>query len=223
MTIELNPQQVLFLMQLSFEADGMFLKDMPKFETKLRDALVQFGLIEVSKCKPDLKGRAIQFARLTEAGWSCVASQLETPLPRPNKAANEVLRRLLRQVKSRIDQGAFSYADFVRVMPHVPPVERSRETTPEKPIEISRRIIDACRELTDGVYNTRIRLSDLRHQLADVPRPELDEALKELERERAAALMPLDDPREIQPADEEAAMTNSIGEPRHILYLSQPK
>ena len=75
----------------------------------------------------------------------------------------------------------------------------------------------------DGVYGQRVRLADLRAHLADVPRPDLDSVLQELERSQAAALYPLDDPREIRPEDEEAALPNSSGADRHVLYLSRPR
>ncbi|HTN77230.1 MAG TPA: hypothetical protein VL096_18355, partial [Pirellulaceae bacterium] len=63
----------------------------------------------------------------------------------------------------------------------------------------------------------------IRSRLSDLPRQEIDLALTALERDEAAAIMPLDDPREILPADEQAALPNSLGNARHILYLSRPK
>jgi len=90
--------------------------------------------------------------------------------------------------------------------------------------DLKRRLYKACFQITgDGVYGARIRLADLRSRLADVPRPELDNALRDLERTEAASIMPLDDPREILPVDEEAALANSQGKERHILYLSNPR
>ncbi|WP_397569176.1 hypothetical protein [Schlesneria sp. T3-172] len=102
------------------------------------------------------------------------------------------------------------------------------EVSSEEPGELSdglkRRLYDACFQIAgDGVYGVRIRLADLRSRLADVPRPELDNALRELEQSEAASIMPLDDPREIRTADEEAALSNSQGKDRHILYLSNPR
>ena len=90
--------------------------------------------------------------------------------------------------------------------------------------DLKKRLYNACFQITgDGVYGARIRLADLRSRLADVPRPELDNALRDLERTEAASIMPLDDPREILPVDEEAALANSQGKYRHILYLSNPR
>ena len=90
--------------------------------------------------------------------------------------------------------------------------------------DLKKRLYNACFQITgDGVYGARIRLADLRSRLADVPRPELDNALRDLERTEAASIMPLDDPREILPVDEEAALANSQGKDRHILYLSNPR
>lgn len=89
--------------------------------------------------------------------------------------------------------------------------------------DIKRRLYNACVQIAgDGIYGTRIRLADLRSKLPDVPRQELDRALRDLEQTEAAAIMPLDDPREIRPDDEDAALSNSQGKNRHILYLSNP-
>jgi hypothetical protein len=66
-------------------------------------------------------------------------------------------------------------------------------------------------------------LSDLRSQLADVPRHDVDRALKELERTKAAVLNKLDDPREIRPDDEAAAIEIPGGLKRHVFYLARPR
>jgi hypothetical protein len=89
---------------------------------------------------------------------------------------------------------------------------------------LKNRVYDACFHLSgDQLYGVRIRLADLRSELSDIPRPELDRALQDLERSEEASLMPLDDPREIRPVDKEASLANSHGTHRHILYLSRPR
>src|SRR5436305_3964087 len=83
--------------------------------------------------------------------------------------------------------------------------------------DVKRRLYRACLQLSgDGVYGTRIRLADLRSELADVPRQEVDRALLELEQTDAASLMPIDDPQQILTDDEEAALSSSNGMDRHV-------
>ena len=48
---------------------------------------------------------------------------------------------------------------------------------------------------------------------------DIDAALLAMERDGAAVLYPLDNPREVRPEDAEAAIRNSFGIPRHIVYL----
>ncbi len=231
MTLQLNPQQALFLLRLSFEEDGARPSAIYKdFAASDRKQLAEAGLVVVGK---DPTNKRAQFATLTEAGYQWVADHLDSPLSKSN-VAHVVLAKLLTGVQSQIVVGKFSFADLVRgsagrgdsnnqnVAAEVPSIETSARR-PEPNGDITRRILAACQELSgDGVYNVRIRLADLRSQLSDLDRADVDQALAELEREQAAAIMPLDDPREILPADEEAAFPNSIGRNRHILYLSRP-
>ena len=54
-------------------------------------------------------------------------------------------------------------------------------------------------------------LADLRSELADVPRSQLDAELLAMERNHSVVLDPLDDPQERRPDDEAAALNNSFG------------
>jgi len=42
-----------------------------------------------------------------------------------------------------------------------------------------------------------------------------------MERQRTVVLYPLDDPQEIGPADRAAALENSAGLPRHVMYIER--
>jgi N12 class adenine-specific DNA methylase/adenine-specific DNA methylase len=68
----------------------------------------------------------------------------------------------------------------------------------------------------------RVYLNDLRAQFPDVPRADLDQALRNLESEQSIVLYPLDNPQEITQGRHEAALPNSVGKDRHIIY-SQPR
>lgn len=222
-----SPQQLLFLWCVVTEPPGTPLKDLP-FNLKsadLRKQLEHCGWINVEKVARSSRSKPM-VATLTEEGWYGLEQNLTAPIAKGTATAN-VLQKVLTGIHRHIKQGRLALADVVTEQhpPHTQAELPSKEpASATDPNELRRRLFDACRSLTDdGVYGVRIRLADLRSQLADVPRLELDRALKDLERSEAAALYPFDDPREIRPDDEAAALQNSSGSKRHILYLSRPR
>jgi hypothetical protein len=103
-------------------------------------------------------------------------------------------------------------AEFVRPAP--------RLTTPPEPVRLVERIRTAYFQVTGQAVNRRARLSDIRSALADIPRADQDQALREMMRAGGAGLLPLDDPTEITDAEHEAALM--VGDqPRHILWLDR--
>lgn len=232
METSISPKQTLFLWRLLVEPEGAFLQEVknPSLSATERNQLVSGGLIEVEKRKPKSKSRPCNYAFVTEKGWNWIESHLDAPLPKQGNGGLAVLGRLLQQLKLPIEAGEVSLAGLLAPREPTPvaetPVAETTLSTEAPPVadEFKRRLYAACAQLVgDGVYGQRVRLADLRAQLADVPRPDLDCVLQELERSQAAALYPLNDPREIRPEDEEAALPNSSGADRHVLYLSHPR
>ena len=143
-------------------------------------------------------------------------------------AALKLLHAVLSGISRNIQQGRIALSDIINDSIDLRVEANTRPTPPpSSPAEtetLKRRVYAACRQLVgDGIYGVRIRLADLRSQLRDVPRFELDRTLKDLELAETAALYPLDDPREIRAEDEDAALSTSTGAKRHILYLSRPR
>ena len=222
--VGIGPKQTLFLWHLLVEPDGVFLDKTfkPDLKPAERNQLVADGLIVVEKKRKDKpKSRPSNYAILTEKGWHWAETHLDAKLPKQGNAALRVLEKLLARLKPRIEAGELTLAAILAPEPNAAPESASRPAATD---DVRSRVRNACLHLSgDGRYGVRIRLSDLRARLANVPRQELDQALMDLERSEEAALYPLDDPREIVPADEEAALPNSSGNPRHILYLSSPR
>jgi hypothetical protein len=76
----------------------------------------------------------------------------------------------------------------------------------------------AINDAAGGRDAVRVRLADLRKRLPGVPSDELEAAIRNLSRRGELTLYPLDDPRQIGPADEAAAIHSGSGVPQHILY-----
>ncbi len=80
------------------------------------------------------------------------------------------------------------------------------------------RIERACLKLTQGVRQTRVLLRDLRADLSDVAREDLDGALVELQRQKKLVLYREDNSAALRAEDHQAALF--VGnEPRHLVLL----
>ena len=73
--------------------------------------------------------------------------------------------------------------------------------------------------LSKGQTNVRVRIADLRHLLASIPRLKLDQALLDMASSGKASLYRLDNPAEIHAEDRDAVLLTPSGEERHVVYL----
>jgi hypothetical protein len=192
-----TPLQTLFLWALICRGGEALQKDLkPTLEKSDRAALVRLGLL----------------LELTDRGWAWAAANTAARLPTTGTAALPVLADLLARLGGFLAARDVPLAEFVRPAP--------RLTTPPEPVRLVERIRTAYFQVTGQAVNRRARLSDIRSALADIPRADQDQALREMMRAGGAGLLPLDDPTEITDAEHEAALM--VGDqPRHILWLDR--
>ena len=211
-----TPIQTLILWRLLASGGGEYRKRIkPALEAKDRKALEAAGLVQVENRKEPNAGKgahAILYVSLSEQGWAWAAMNLDAEVSTRLTAAGPILRDILRRLKVHLDRKGIALADFICCPP-------ARE--PETRGDLSQQIRDAYCRTSGGRWNVRVRLADLRGALPGVPREEFDGALLALETAGALVLYPLDDPQEIRPGDEAAALPNSLGIRRHILYIER--
>ncbi|NLY00347.1 MAG: MarR family transcriptional regulator [Rhodopirellula sp.] len=210
-----SPIQVLFLWRLLASDGSEFWKRMkPPITAQQRKALEAAGLIAVEKRKEsDRKGATpAMYLSLTEAGWDWAANHLDAEISKKSPAASFVLQDMLGKLKDHLATTGISLADFI-----CPPSRNQDVASPDTP----QRVREGYSQASGGRWNVRVRLVDLRAVLADVPRDRLDAALLALERDGGLVLYPLDDPREIRPEDEAAAVVNTLGIRRHIVCIER--
>ena len=217
MTYQPSPLQTLFLWRLLCSEGGEFCRRMrPELPAPEKRSLVAAGLIELESRRDAANGRAArpaQYAVLTELGWEWASRHLDAEISMRSHAAAGVLLAIMRKLKTHLARQRISLAEFICSQP-------SGTCAVGQPDLIS-RMRAAYREAAGGRWNVRVRLADLRRMLPDVPRQQLDAALLALEREPGTVLYSLDDPQEIRPEDESAALGNSAGTPRHIVYIEE--
>jgi hypothetical protein len=96
--------------------------------------------------------------------------------------------------------------------------EREREKEQEQEHWLEEEIRRGALRIAGGP-DRRVRLTDLRREVGEVGRQELDRALRDMSSRGRIALFPLDDPMEIRPQDQRDALDLS-GVPQHVLYVS---
>ncbi len=227
MTMKLEPLQTLFLWRLLASGGGEFLKvAKPELKpAKVRRQLKDAGLIDEQPKKqfPDRKGaRASTYVSLSEQGWNWAANNLDAKMSTSSPAAGPILHAILTKLKFHLQRQNVGLVDFITASEQgdqtggIP--EGGVDTNHARP-ELAQRVRAAYAELADGRADARVRLADLRQAMADVDRTPLDGAILAMEREQAAVLYPFDNPLEIRPEDETAALPNRVGRPRHVIYM----
>jgi hypothetical protein len=203
MSEELKESAKVLLLELVFSGREV-MQSKSGLDKAMRERLERQGLIALEK-----RGRAI-FLTATDRTWKWVEENLEFPLVRsqPRRALAAVLSRL----REFLAAEGLSLSGFVR--PKAPAQEA--EANEGGPLEA--RLRRAYLARTGGALHTRVRLAELRAALPDIDREALDSEILSLQQNERAALFPLDNPREIGPEDERAAIALS-GVPQHIIYL----
>jgi hypothetical protein len=245
----LRPIQVLFLWRL-LVTDGEFwdARQPSSIKASDRKSLEAMGLIEDQprKASNRKRARAKMFMVLTEQGWEWAATNLDAKISTGSTAAGPILQSVMAMLKEHLDRCGTGLADFVQP---VGPSDNEHEVTSgpaassitaDVPVStpatqpdlenasheadrgsIDQQVLSAYEAVTKGEYGVRVYLAALRSKLNGTPAEQLDDELLRMELAGRVTLYPLDNPQEIRPEDRQAALNNSVGEPRHILYTNE--
>ncbi len=229
MTFEPNSRQALYLLKL-LAFDEIQLGVIPPLRNKQeRDQLKEHGLIEISSIKKKLptSKTPVKFVLLSEKGWAWIARNLGAELSK-SQVGSMILSKLLSKLKLFLDQNRdialvnlFSNVELHPVELNEAAPGSSSESAPGRSAEDNeKRIEEAYLKASGGKWNVRVRLADLRKAVSPMSREELDTALFTLEEKQRLVLYPLNDPSEIRPEDELAAI-DVLGQTRHIIYMEE--
>nr|WP_206755127.1 hypothetical protein [Leptolyngbya sp. FACHB-711] len=179
----------------------------PNLTPSEREKLAGGGYLEIEK-----RGVSSHII-LTDKVWECALNDLVVEGTR-SPHASTVLQHLLKKLKEYLESHDISLAEFLRSQNGA--IAEVNITI--APPNLKEKVREAYLEISGGSYNVRVRLSELRTHLGDLPRTEIDKTLGEMELAGQLSLMPLDDPQEIHSEDEKAAIDMG-GPKRHILYM----
>jgi hypothetical protein len=192
----LTPQQSLTIWRLLITGDEP-LKS--KLRNPERSVLLKQGFIALEK-----RGRSEHIV-LTEKAWGWASENFDVQLSKSN-TATLVLQELLKMTGRYLKNNRLALSDFTLATP--------------KMVDVHSRICQGYLALSGGEFNKRVRLAHLKQHLSDLSKQEIEEGLLQFRLDGKVALMHLDDPLDIQPEDEEAAILSG-GQLNHILYMKE--
>lgn len=212
-----EPIQNLYLIKLLAKGGECKMSEIhpPLKPVKKRNELVDNGFLEQEK-----RGGTL-YIWLSEKGWNYIS---ENPAAEISKRAQTgaVLTEVFLRIAEFRKRKSIPLAEIFGDMPILEEPNDDYKAIEAKDSggveDVERMIRSAYAKISKGEWNVRVRLTDMRKLLSNVPRKVLDENLLKMQEDDKLVLYQLDDPLEIGHEDEDAAIDIS-GFKRHIIYM----
>ena len=185
--------------------DGKMMKDLPtSFTASMRKRLSDAGLITVQK-----RGNAKVIYLNEEKAWHWAIENLDGEISKKAQFAGDVLQEVFTRLKSYMKTNDVALSELL-----------PGNTVRHDSTNIEQRIRDAYLKASQGSWNIRVRLKDLKKHLRDIDSLTIDRALEEFQILGKIILYPFDDPLENSPEDDNAAVRIS-GVNYTIIYIQE--
>ncbi|MCY4633324.1 MAG: hypothetical protein OXG04_02240 [Acidobacteria bacterium] len=196
---------MIALMALNRETLNTELKRRYRLELKkpARDKLNREGLVQSRR----LPGKGFAH-ELTDAGWAWVVAQLDAPAPLRTGSAGGALYALLNGLRVALDARGMVIQELF---------DQSEPTAPQRTGELRDRIRQAYRNLSSRPWDW-VELRELRVQLGDWSRREVDLELTRMFREKDVNLTLHEDLRRLTEADRNAALRIGVDD-MHLISM----
>ena len=185
---------------LNTELTGRYRLDLPK---AAREKLNREGLLQSRR----LPGKGFAH-ELTDAGWAWVVAELEAQVPRRAGSAGGALYALLNGLKVALEARGMVIQELF---------DPSEPTAPRQPGSLRERIRQAYRSLASRPRDW-VELRDLRAQLGDLPRREVDLEIIRMFREKDVNLTLHEDRGRLSQADRDAALRLGVDD-MHLISM----
>ena len=197
---------MIALMALNRETPNAELKGRYKLDVRksARDKLNRAGLVQSRK----LKGGKGYAHELTDAGWAWVVAELENKAPDRAGSAGGALYALLNGLKVALDARGMLLQELFAATP---------SALPQPSGSLRDRIREAYRNLASRPWDW-VELRDLRAQLGDWPRGEVDPELIRMFRAKEVNLTLHEDRGRLTQADRDAALRLGVDD-MHLISM----
>jgi hypothetical protein len=185
----------------------------PELKKDYRERLQRHGLIDVKAGSP-------MVLELTDDGWALCRALFGVEAPIGVRGQNKTLYTLMKAFGRYFDQADLSLADVFTPAAAEPP----GAAEPPAPVEPP-GAVDGVEGRVRSAYDRLARrpggwvgLRQLRHELADVPRADLDTALVALYQRRGVSLIPEENQKALTADDHDAAVRIG-GQHKHLIAI----
>ena len=148
---------------------------------------------------------------LTDAGWAWVVAELDAPMPSRAGSAGGALYALLNGLKAALEARGMVIQELFD------PIDSVDPAAPRQPGPLRDRIRQAYRSLASRPWDW-VELRDLRAQLGDWPRREVDLELTRMFREKDVNLTLHEDRGRLTQADRDAALRLGVDD-MHLISM----
>jgi len=145
---------------------------------------------------------------LTDAGWAWVVAELDAQAPARAGSAGGALYALLNGLKAALEARGMVIQELF---------DQSGPTPPRQPASLRERIRQAYRSLASRPWDW-VELRDLRVQLGDWPRRQVDLELTRMFRDKDVNLTLHEDLRRLKGADRDAALRIGVDD-MHLISM----
>jgi hypothetical protein len=167
-----TPKQALALLDLLLTSEEPAVsKVKPELKPSEREKLAKEGFIEIEQ-----RGRSKHIV-LTDKIWERALDDLIVEGTK-SPYASTVLQHLLEKLKEYLQSHNISLAEFLHSQHKAITDSANIARAPE---DLEEKIREAYLEVSGGSYNVRVRLSELRQHLSDIPRADIDRTLGGME------------------------------------------
>jgi hypothetical protein len=213
------PQRALLLILMAENAElcnaDIRTKYMPNLELSGKPRTQLSDELKFIDCRKGPKNA--NFFTLTEEGWRWCREELAQSAPAGARAGGEALYAVLGGLGQFLDRTGFSLAQIFGGLPIV--VEGGTSDVPPTPDEIEQAIRRAYRKLTESA-GAWIKLADIRDELGDIPKPQVDGVLKLMTRMPGVQVEEQTNQKQLDVRDRAAAV-NIGGRDQHILAIGE--
>lgn len=230
MSESLSGKQRLILFKLLFSGEEPpQSKIRPELNPAERDQLVRAGLIHL---EPRREGRRrFKAVLLTDKAWEWASANLKSELM-VSKYSTDALEAVLQRLEAFLKNRSLTLADLFQSTGEATDDASSESHEAQSAAEIgmqpdvyqtadvSARIRNAYLALSHGEYRLAVHIADVKRTVSDIPSPDVDRALLDMQQNSELSLQSIDDPRRITEADHAAAI-RILGQERHLIYLEQ--
>lgn len=219
MSEQLSYKHELLLLNLLLTGDTpMVSKVKPKMTKKTCQPLVEKGLIKLEK-----RGAASHLV-LEDKAWDWMTERFQSEdfkieINPKFTTAVPIFQTLLMQLGKYMRTNDVPLVDFLGATTSSSDTSNTLVESQISNSSLEEKIRDAYASITQNSADFRARLSKIHQYLEGISPQTVNDTLRSMQQAGGVSLSPMEDPQEIEPEDEQAAIDLGGGDKRYFVYV----